>query len=244
MGPVPSDDGHDLYFSDMYVCSYTPTLDALIQSRRFCLPKPDPQHSLLLVAQPDDSLPGVFREIRVVQRVQSQAFPVTTLVSAMATPETVIEGLHSHTLVHFACHGIQEAGNPLSAAFKLHGGSYLNLRDITNSRLHHAEFAFLSACHSAEPTDMDDETGDLSIAAAMQYHGFGSVVGAMWEMVDEDGPVLSRRFYKRLLSGNRRGHDAPLGERSAEALRFAVRKLRKKRGMTLERWVYWVHYGA
>jgi len=35
-----------------------------------------------------------------------------------------------------------------------------------------------------------------------------------------------------------------LGENSAEALRFAVQTLRKKRGITLDRWVKWVHYGA
>ena len=33
MGPIPSDDGEIRYFLDLYICSYTPTLDALIQSR-------------------------------------------------------------------------------------------------------------------------------------------------------------------------------------------------------------------
>jgi hypothetical protein len=36
----------------------------------------------------------------------------------------------------------------------------------------------------------------------------------------------------------------PYYERSAQALQIAVQKLRKKRGMTLERWVNFVHYGA
>ncbi|KAH9022593.1 hypothetical protein EDB84DRAFT_493680 [Lactarius hengduanensis] len=33
MGPIPSDDGEKRYFLDLYICSYTPTLSALIQSR-------------------------------------------------------------------------------------------------------------------------------------------------------------------------------------------------------------------
>jgi hypothetical protein len=32
MGPIPSDDGEMSYFLDLYICSYTPTLSALIQS--------------------------------------------------------------------------------------------------------------------------------------------------------------------------------------------------------------------
>jgi hypothetical protein len=34
MGPIPSDDGELRYFLDLYICSYTPTLSALIQSRQ------------------------------------------------------------------------------------------------------------------------------------------------------------------------------------------------------------------
>ena len=90
----------------------------------------------------------------------------------------------------------------------------------------------------------DPTTEGLNIAAAMQYRGCGSVVGAMWEIVDEDGRDIAEQFYKVLFSNSRRDHDVPVGERSAKALRFAVKKLRKKRRITLERWVNWVHYGA
>ncbi|KAH9963566.1 hypothetical protein BC827DRAFT_119314 [Russula dissimulans] len=62
MGPFSSDDGANVYFSDLYISSYTPTLSALIESR-----KPGAQTlsrpSLLLVAHPDGSLPGVKGEI-------------------------------------------------------------------------------------------------------------------------------------------------------------------------------------
>lgn len=241
MGPVPSDDGYQQYFSDLYVCSYTPTLRALMQSRRFAAPKRDPPYSLLLVAQPDFSLPNIWGEIQAVQNLD---IPVTTLLSELATPSAIVESLRSHTLVHFACHGTLEAGKPLDAGIELYGGDRLTLRDIANSRLPPAEFAFLSVCHSAEPTDADDPTKGLNFAAAMQSHGFGSVVGTMWALPDKDGGDIAQNFYRRLLSNGRRSHGVPLGEISAEALQFAVRKLRRKRGMTLERWVCWVHYGA
>jgi hypothetical protein len=34
MGPIPSDDGKELYFSDLYIPSYTPTLSTLIDFRK------------------------------------------------------------------------------------------------------------------------------------------------------------------------------------------------------------------
>lgn len=91
---------------------------------------------------------------------------------------------------------------------------------------------------------MDDPTEGLNIAAAMQYHGFGSVVGTTWHMVDTDGRDISESFYRHLLAHGGESHDIPLGERSSRALRDAVQVLRRKKGMTLERWVNWVHYGA
>jgi hypothetical protein len=52
---------------------------------------------------------------------------------------------------------------------------------------------------------------------------------------------LAGNFYKSLFSS--RDQDAYY-ERSARALQDATRKLRRKEGMTLERWVNFVHYGA
>ena len=84
----------------------------------------------------------------------------------------------------------------------------------------------------------------LHLTAAVQYSGFRSVVGTMWAMVDEDGWDLAENFYKTLFSNSRRYEGIPYHERSATALQSAVKKLRKKRRITHERWVNFVHYGA
>ena len=58
MGPISADDGETRYFLDLYICSYTPTLSALIQSRHHDSGlRSSDRHSVLLVAQPDPSLP-------------------------------------------------------------------------------------------------------------------------------------------------------------------------------------------
>ncbi|KAH9047457.1 CHAT domain-containing protein [Lactarius deliciosus] len=240
MGPIPSSDSSKRYFSDIYIPSYTPSLSAFIESRT-ARPEIPEKPSLLLVAQPDDSLPGVMGEIKVIRKLEGRV-TVTSLVSSEATPSSVVEGLRGSQLAHFACHGVLETGKPFEASVKLHGGSRLTLLDIVRSRLPNAEFAFLSCCHAAEITEESIADEGLHLTAAMQYCGFRSVVGTMWEMADTDGRDLAKSFYKSLFSGDQAG--VPYYERSAEALRDATRTLRKKRGVTLERWVNFVHYGA
>ncbi|KAH9047468.1 CHAT domain-containing protein [Lactarius deliciosus] len=242
MGPMPScDASNEQYFSDLYIPSYTPSLSALIESRN-AKTQIQEKPSLLLVAQPDDSLPGVWGEMKVIRSLEARV-TVADLVSSTATPSSVIEGLRSSHFAHFACHGMLETGKPFEASFKLYGSSRLTLLDIVRSRLPDAEFAFLSCCHAAEITEDSIADEALHLTAAMQYCGFRSVVGTMWEMADTDGRDLAKSFYKSLLSSNQDA-GVPYYERSARALRDATQKLRKKRGITLERWVNFVHYGA
>ena len=242
MGPIPSDNDNDLYFPDLYIPSYTPTLAALIESRKrdslsetFDNLRP----SILLVAQPD-TLPGAEGEIKVIKAIKT---PVTALISEIATPKTVIEGLRNHRFAHFVCHGLLETGKPFDASLELHNDN-LTLLAIVRSQLPTAEFAFLAACHTAELTEGSVADEGLHLAAAMQYCGFRSVVGTMWAMADEDGADLSKHFYKAIFADKADQNDVPYHERSARALQIAVKKLRRKRWITLERWVNFVHYGA
>ncbi|KAH8988386.1 CHAT domain-containing protein [Lactarius akahatsu] len=237
-GPIESDGKRKRYFSDVYVSSYTPTLSALIESRKDITHTPDPP-SLLIVAQPDVSLPGVWGEIEVVQKLAQSA---TTLLGPRATQQSVTKQLSHHRMVHFACHGTLEPDRPFDTAFLLRGGERLSLLDIVRSRLSTAELAVLSVCHAAEWTDAYTPDEALHLTAAMQYCGFRSAVGTLWAMADTDGRDLAEHFYRRVFAEEEQG--VSLGERSARALRDAVRKLRRKKGVSLERWVNFVHYGA
>ena len=238
MGPILSD-GKKLYFSDIYISSYTPTLSALIQSQAYNAMTSD-RPSILLVGRPNDGLPGVWNEILAIAMHHKNS--IQTLVSEDATLDKVKEALPAHPFLHLSCHGNLEPGKPFEAWFKLEGKDRLTLLEIVRSQLPTAEFAFLSACHSAELTDRSIADEALHLAAAMQYCGFRSVIGTLWAVVDEDGPEVAQHFYKSLSSSE--GKKTPAYMRSARALRNAVQKLRRKRGVSLERWVNFVHYGA
>ena len=237
MGPIPSN-GTKLYFSDIYISSYTPTLSALIESRK---PSTQPLDvpSMLLVVQPDDEIPSSLKEMRIVQKICPL---VETLSGKMATPIATLDRLREYRFAHISCHGVLETGKPFDAFFELDEGAQLTLLEIVQSPLPSAEFAFLSACHTAEITEESIANEGLHLAAAVQYSGFRSVVGTMWAVVDEDGPPVAGKFYKSVFSATNRWEGVPYYARTAEALRDAMRDLRKK--LTLESWVNYVHYGA
>jgi CHAT domain-containing protein len=240
-GPIPSHTNVKRYLCDIYVCSYTPSLSAMIASRSRTLSgSAIGQPSLLLVGQPDESLPGVDSEARsIVSLVGSDS--VTRIAGKAATPENVIACLPTHTWVHFACHGVLKPGRPFESSFLLQHNTYLSLLHIAKAHLPTAELAFLAACHTAELTEGDTPDEVLHLTAAMQFSGFRSVIGTMWAMVDEDGQYLSEHFYREMFAAGAQGASY---EQSASALRHAIRKLRKEKRVSLERWVNFVHYGA
>jgi len=117
--------------------------------------------------------------------------------------------------------------------------------DILRSNIPNAEFAFLSACHSAgqSVTFAPDEA--LHLAAAMQFCGFRSVIGTMWPLQDDDGPRVAREFYEYMFAEPKEGEE--FGHmRSARALNKVTRSMRREREYkrSLERWVNFVHIGA
>ena len=255
MGPISSDDGgEDRYFLDIYIPSYTPTLSALLKSNDRDSSSPTSGlPSILLAAHfevpsADVSLPELCEDVKVVEQLNTR-LSVKSLIAQDATPASVLSGLQDHRFVHFVCHGTLEARRPFDAGFELHGNKRLTLLDIVRSRLPAAEFAFLS-CHTAEFTERSSAEEGLNLAAAVQNCGFRSVVGTMWAtpMANQDGPDLTKHFYKSMFPKKEKGKEKGVPvlhyKRSAGALRDAVKKLRKKRGITLERWVNFVHYGA
>ena len=217
MGPIQSDGCTKLYFSDLYISSYTPMLSTLIELHKLSTQALD-MPSMLLVVLPDDDMPCSLQEMHIVQTI---CLLVETLFWKKATSNSTLEHLKHHWFAHISSHGILETG-----------------------QLPTVEFAFLSACHSAEITEGSILNKGLHLAAALQYSGFWSVVGTMWAMVDKDRPTLTESIYQSVFSDKWQG--VPCYKRTAEALQDSVRSLRekKKKEMTLERWVNYVHYGA
>ena len=100
-----------------------------------------------------------------------------------------------------------------------------------------AEFAFLAACHSGASGKETLDEG-ISLAGTMQFCGFKSVVGALWEMDDAEGPKLAMDFCEYLWK-KKKVLDVT---QTAAALHYAIRMMRA-RNVPIERWANIVHFG-
>jgi CHAT domain-containing protein len=107
------------------------------------------------------------------------------------------------------------------------------------AQLPNAEFAFLSACHSAAGDIHGTPDESIHLASALQFCGFRSVIGTLWAMVDDDGPDVADAFYKHMFH-----HPNTMELRdAAEALNLATRQLRKNK-ISPDRWINFIHIGA
>ncbi|OCB91463.1 TPR-like protein [Sanghuangporus baumii] len=242
-GPYEGADGRMKYLLDDYVSSYIPTLASLIHARYGVQ---NGSEKMLFVA--DTTLPSAKKERDWICRSRRRLID-KQLLDDHATPEEVLRLLPWAQWVHFTCHG-QLGKEPFNSSLKLPGGK-LTLLDIARANLPNAEFAFLSACHTAEqgPKFALDEA--LHLAAAMQFCGFRSVVGTMWKLLDRDGPFLARFVYGHMMLDLEEGEVR--FKRAAEAVRGAALSLRDqgdegpdgyKVDIMAERWVNLVHIGA
>ena len=239
-GPYEDANGRVRYLLDDYTSSYIPTLTSLINARSGAQCGSE---RMLFVA--DEKLPSSKKERLCIARVRR----FKPLVGDRATPAAVLEMLQKAQWVHFVCHGKLD-NEPFNSSLMLPGGK-LTLLDVARANLPNAEFAFLSACHTAEqtPTSALDEA--LHLAAAIQFCGFRSVVGTMWELLDLDGPYLADKVYAYMMQDLEEGEVR--FKRAAAAVRIAALGLREKVNQEIhgdgsnkmtERWVNLVHIGA
>lgn len=180
--------------------------------------------------QPLENVPKEAAAIRASVRT------ARVLMGEYCAQELVLLALKPATWVHIACHAHQDRENAFNSRFALNQS--FTLTDIVKLKLPEAEMAFLSACHTAAG-DVEAPDEALHLAAGMMLAGVRSVVGTMWACADEDGPVVAEAFYKYML---RNGPEFADHRESAAALAQAVRELRQ-RGVPLERWICYVHYG-
>ncbi|WP_335931841.1 CHAT domain-containing protein [Streptomyces sp. PTD5-9] len=229
-GPAPVPAG----LLDRAVCSYAPTLRALVAARN----RPAPATGGLLgVAVP--SAPGMAQLRHAAPEVGSlrEEFPgMTALIGPLATRAAVLEQLRHHSRLHFAGHGSQ---------YSLAGGALhctdaaISLRDVIALRLSGAELAFLSACETARGiTGLADEFAHL--AGGLNIAGFSHVIATQWSISDLRAPQVARDFYRALRS---RPPTANGGLPAASALRTAVLRLRAARPEAPALWAPYIHTG-
>jgi len=195
--------GMEPCLEDLYNCSYTPTLSALIRSRQMLKKRISPSFVAIGQSKPGagqgKELLTVDSELDLVRELFPATANPTTLSGDGATRAGALEALRQNTWVHLACHGKQDHEQPYNSHFAMRDAP-LTLLDIMEQDIPHAEFAFLSACHTAVG---DETTPDevIHLAAGLQFSGFKSVIGTLWwstTLLPNTSSRLSTRRFSRI----------------------------------------------
>ncbi|VDB86992.1 unnamed protein product [Peniophora sp. CBMAI 1063] len=231
---------------DFVVSSYTPSLSALTRSID-AVANERVAPSVLVVTQADvpgcTPIPGTLVEGERVREVLAQSKYDTSLFTGDEVSKAAVRtALNQHTWLHLACHGTQNAEDPLQSAFALYDGP-LSLLDLMNTRSDNAELAFLSACQTAVGDEKMPEES-MHLAAGMLAVGYKGVVATMWSIGDEDAPVVVEAYYRKLLELRASGTLGKGETGAAYALHEATKILREKvKDKKFARWAPFVHFG-
>ena len=170
--------------ADYVVLSYTPTLKALLtrpSSRSTASTNP---FKMLVVIQPETKgqspLPHAADELlRIAEHVPSKCLVKLGTPDAPAFVQTVLSHLSTSSIVHLACHGLQNANRPLDSVLVLEDGQKSKVTRIMEDFTPNASLAFLSTCQTATGDEnLPDEA--IHIAASLLFAGFRGVVATMW----------------------------------------------------------------
>ena len=231
--------------ADMFISSYTPTLSALIRTRGPNLPNPETRVKHFIAigqaeAPKQSKLHSVGVELANIGQCIDGLATFTHIEGQEASISRVTDELSKNEWVHLACHGLPDKKQPFESAFALYDG-HLTIHRIIGRNFANAEFAYLSACHT---TVGDEESPDevIHLASAMQFAGFRSVIGTMWQVDDGETNKIAPLFYKHMVDESGRLDHT----RAAFALWKTMESLKSLRSgkVPLDQRILYVHIGA
>ena len=193
------------YLSEKFRIRVVPSLTTL----RLIQDSPADYHShkgVLIVGDPEvgleelPPLPFARKEVEMI----GQLLNVHPLVGKQATKQTVLQKIHSVSLIHIAAHGNADKGDIALAPAKNIRGKLkkedfvLTMSDISKVQLR-AKLVVLSCCHSGRGQIKAE--GVVGIARAFLGSGARSVLVSLWAVDDEATMEFMKQFYGNLDHG-------------------------------------------
>lgn len=155
--------------------------------------------SMLLVADPNNRLPGAQQEVRAI--VAGDAQRRQALFGADATQDLLEGQAGNFDIIHFATHGNFIARSPWRSYLELYGDDVLSVADIRNLRLN-AYLVTLSACETALSGGAvrDVPRGDewVGFNQAFLAAGTPTVMASLWPIDDVVSNPFMVGFYEAL----------------------------------------------
>ncbi|KAL8763585.1 MAG: hypothetical protein Q9184_000658 [Pyrenodesmia sp. 2 TL-2023] len=247
------EDGTKENVYDYAVCSYTTSFTALKMAQACTAPWDKVLNDGMLVVGMPTTPGSDFTRLKAKEESRSIKDAAGLMPTYIANPRKVdvVEKLTEHSIVHFVCHATSIAHNPSSSAIVLgeQGASaaeYLTVRELKTIGLEKPRLVYLSACSTAENSNIKLNDESIHVASALQLAGFPHVIATLWEVKDRASIPLAGLFYKDLMAAI-----AATGTRETNhdvvpyALHEALCEMRKSKSCRNPLcWAPFVHMGA
>lgn len=153
--------------------------------------------SLLVVGNPDGTLPGADEEARAIAALVPQA---EVLLGEQATLDRV-KAMKGKNALHLATHGVLDHEDPNRSYLVLGQGQQLDIPEIAALDLIGLRLVTLSACETALGVDSQGQSELTTLADAFSFAGCPTVAASLWKVSDESTRTLMEKFYQALQSG-------------------------------------------
>lgn len=162
-----------------------------------CRPRGDHAEGLLVVGNPDGSLPAATEEATELSKIHPDS---TLLLGPEATKARFREASRGKGFLHLATHGCLNANNPSSSYLVMAQNQRLGIGDIAGMDLQGVRVVTLSACQTAL-AERAPGSEITTLADAFSFAGSPSLVASLWKVDDAATRDLMLSLYEGLDQG-------------------------------------------
>ncbi|KAM0228385.1 hypothetical protein ACHAP5_011958 [Fusarium lateritium] len=186
---------------DYAVCSYTPSIGALVSARDKPVAIPEKAQALVVGTEHNPGFPRLPFVSREISTIQNFCRSTGLDIIQPRHKEGVLQTLASCTIFHFAgmFNAIME--DPLENQLFVEDGS-ITVNDILDATLsrHPPLLAYLSSCATARTNNKEFADECLHAAGALHMGGFRHAIGTLDYVSDEVCAETSSLFYEALMN--------------------------------------------
>ena len=163
------------------------------------------QEEVLLVGNPDGSLPGAEREVHDIASLLPGS---DVLIGEQGSREAFLTEAAGKSVVHLATHGVIDREDP-SSSYLVLSDDHLSYQEIPGlaGPLSNCRLVVLSACqsglavHAESPTDEGIVVSINGLAAQFRRAGVETLLASLWRVDDKATLSLMSGLYEELGSG-------------------------------------------
>lgn len=153
--------------------------------------KPSTSQEILLMGDPDGSLPAARNEIETIEKIGINNFSLTKYLGFQSTSKNFKVSAPNSRIIHLATHGYLD-NRSVKDSWILFADKKITMGEMFGLSMNNTELVTLSACQTGLGVDgMEYAT----LARAFTSAGAPTVLASLWEVEDNSANELFAKFY-------------------------------------------------